>query len=109
MESLSDNDGIGQGQRIERGASRNKRGIGRRAGQQIDNLIQVRLRKHGERISRDALPRGSTGAPHEMRHRAELAPGDELESLAGLAEAGFGLAGEVSYANDGQALPPAAA
>src|SRR6266516_3096601 len=50
----------------------------------IDNPIQIRLRKHRERISRHTLPRGSSGAAHEMRHRAELASGDELESLASL-------------------------
>jgi hypothetical protein len=43
---------------------------------------------------------------------ADGGPGKPTEpagaQLAGLAEAGFGV-GDVTYANDGQALPPAAA
>ena len=57
----------------------------------IHNLIQIRLRKHRERVPRHPLPSRTGSPPHEMRHGAKLAPRDELERLAGLeCERSFG-------------------
>lgn len=58
--------------------------VGKRRSILIHDLVQIRLRKHRQRIPRHPPRRPLADAAHKVRHRGEPAARDPLQRLAGL-------------------------